>query len=95
MNAIVQLSNCQIHLRFHNWTIILISPFHDFRRMNTIVQSSNRPIVKSICYFTILGVGTFCLSLVTPRPCRGGAGVGSVMSSISIYLPLSPFIFFL
>ena len=32
------------------------------------------------------------LSLMTPRPCRGGAGVGSVMSSISFYLPIPPFI---
>ena len=54
----------------------------------------------SICYFTIIRCGPFCLSLMTPRPLRfpspfgEGAGVrprGRGGVSVVLYLPLSAF----
>ena len=57
--------------------------------MNTIVQSSNCQIVKSICYFTISRFHHFTISLFKASPRGGVVGVSS-RGRVGERLPFPP-----
>ena len=59
--------------------------------MNTIVQSSNCPIVKSICYFTISRFSM--LERTFPPPSRGRLGgdcITNISSILYVTIPSCP-----